>query len=150
MRPDQERLAASLESFQGTPANVDWEVGSACVAKSDKWYFRGVITHLIGPKILEVGICTIEFPTAHCALTFHILWTIWFSTAHCALTFHILWTIWFSTAHCALTFHILWTIWFSTAQCALTFDISLIICFPTVTCALTFYILLTICLMCFC
>ncbi|XP_063688018.1 tudor domain-containing protein 1-like [Bolinopsis microptera] len=54
MRPDQERLAASLESFQGTPANVDWEVGSGCVAKSDKWYNRGVVTHLIGPKILEI------------------------------------------------------------------------------------------------
>ena len=57
MRPNQERLASALQSFKEVPnSNVDWKVGSACVARSDRWYMRGLVTHLkSGTKLLEVS-----------------------------------------------------------------------------------------------
>ena len=57
MRPNQERLASALQSFKEVlNTNVDWKVGSACVARSDRWYMRGLVTHLkSGTKLLEVS-----------------------------------------------------------------------------------------------
>ena len=57
MRPNQERLASALQSFKEVPnSNVDWKVGSACVARSNRWYMRGLVTHLkSGTKLLEVS-----------------------------------------------------------------------------------------------